>query len=239
MWITVPNRTEVATALLDAYREHTRSRGATRLVVDASEYSGYEPIYASAGGRMLDSDCRRQLDLAAIDRAQYAKWAAPSEKNAHYRIEIWKAPTAEHLLAPLVEAIQAMRDAPHTLEFEIPPPDVDLRRRIELGLLEVGVDRYIAAALTEDGEMAGVHEVVVYPDFRMANISTTGVPAKFRGHGLGLRLKAAMTLRLLEREPHVDAVSTSNNADNAPMVRVNEAMGFEIAETWNSWQFDL
>jgi RimJ/RimL family protein N-acetyltransferase len=240
MWITVPDRSEVAAALLDAYLEHARSRGATRLVLDAREYSGYEPSYTAAGGRVLDSDRRRQLDLATIDRAQYAAWAAPSEKNAHYEVSIWTAPTPEHLLAPLVEANEAMRDAPHgELEFEHPPPDVERRRRFEIAALKTGSKKSIAAALTADREMAGFHELTVFPDFRMATIGNTGVPAKFRGHGLGLRLKAAMTLHLLEREPHVDVISTWNNTDNAPMVRVNEAMGFEISETWNAWQFDL
>jgi RimJ/RimL family protein N-acetyltransferase len=240
IWIAVPERDEVAAALLDAYREHARNRGATRLVLDASEHSGHEPRFTAAGGRLLDSDRRRQLELATIDRAQYAKWAEPSEKNAQYRIELWKVPTPERLLAPMVEANEAMRDAPHgELEFEHPPPDVERRRRFETASLGTGAPMYIVAALTEDGEMAGFHEMVVFPDLRMANIGNTGVPAKFRGHGLGLRLKAAMTLHLLEHEPHVEVISTWNNTDNVPMVRVNDAMGFEISETWNAWQFEL
>ena len=108
MWITGPDRAEAAAALLDAYRDHTRSRGATRLVLEVSEYSGYEPYYTAAGGRVLASDRRRQLDLATIDRSRYAAWAAPSEKNAHYRIMIWQTPTPEHLLGPMVEANEAM-----------------------------------------------------------------------------------------------------------------------------------
>ncbi|MEY9930306.1 RimJ/RimL family protein N-acetyltransferase [Catenulispora sp. GP43] len=240
MWSTEPDRAEIAAALLDAYREQTRSRGATRLVLDGIEHSGYEPHYAAAGGRVLDTDIRRQLDLATIDRSQYTNWAEPSEKNAHYRIELWKVPTPEHLLGPMVDANEAMRDAPHgDLEFEHPPPDPDRRRRFETTSLGTGAQMHIIAALAEDGEMAGFHELIVFPDLRMANIGNTGVPAKFRGHGLGLRLKAAMTLHLLEHQPHVELISTWNNADNAPMVRVNEAMGFEIAETWNAWQFDV
>jgi len=239
VWIAGADRDAITAPLLDAFRNHARSRGATRLVMDTSEHSGHEPLYTAADGRMLDSERRRQLDLAAIDRAQYAKWAEPSEKNAHYRIELLTIPTPEHLLAPLVKANEAMRDAPHGVEYELPPPDVERRRRSEAVTLELGVKRYIAAALTEDAEVAGFHEVNVFPDFRMADIGNTGVPAKFRGHGLGLRLKAAMTLHVLEREPHVEVISTWNNADNALMVRVNEAMGFEVAETWNAWQFDL
>jgi GNAT superfamily N-acetyltransferase len=241
MWITASHRPDAAELLLEAAGDHARSRGATRLVLKTSEHSGYEPLYAAAGGRALDSDRRRQLDLSTIDHDHYALWAAPSEKNAHYRIELWKTPTPEQpLLAPLLEANKAMRDAPHgDLEFEPPPPDVGRRQRFEVDSLRTGGQMYIAAALAEDGEIAGFHEVIVLPDFRMADIGNTGVPARFRGHGLGLRLKALMTLALLEREPHVDSLSTWNDTDNAPMVRVNEAMGFEAAETWYAWQFDL
>ncbi|WP_194897464.1 GNAT family N-acetyltransferase [Catenulispora pinisilvae] len=240
MWIAVQDRVEVTTPMLEAYLDLVRSRGATRLLLDTSEYSGYEPLYAAAGGRVLGADRRRQLDLTTIDRDQYAKWAGPSEKNAHYRVEIWQTPTPEHLLAPLVEASEAMRDAPHgALVFDHPPPDVDRRRRTEAESLAAGTRMHIAAALTADGTIAGFHVVDVFPDFRMADIGNTGVPAEFRGHGLGLRLKAALTLHLLEHEPHVDLLSTWNNVDNAPMGRVNEALGFEIAEAWSSWQFEV
>jgi len=240
MWIAVQDRVEVTGPLLDAYKAHTRSRGAARLVLDTSEYSGYETLYAAAGGRVVNADRRRQLDLTAIDREQYAKWAEPSEKNAHYRIEIWRTPTAEHLLGPLAEANEAMRDAPHgELAYQNPPPDVDRRRRGEADSLAAGTQMYIAAALTEDGEIAGFHEVNVFPDFRMADVGNTGVPAAFRGHGLGLRLKALLTLHLLEHEPQLDVIATWNNADNAPMARVNEAMGYEVAEGWTTWEFGV
>lgn len=240
LWIAAQDRAEVTGPLVEAFKEYARSRGAVRLVLDSSEFSGYEPLHSAAGGRLLATDCRRQLDLTAIDRARYAAWAAPSEKNAHYRFEIWTVPTPEHLLPALVEANEAMRDAPHgDLEFKHAPPDVDRRRRSEASILASGPQMYIAAALTEDGEIGGFHEVLVLPDFRMADVGNTGVPAKFRGHGLGLRLKATLALHLLTHEPQLTTVSTWNDAQNAPMVRVNEALGYEIAETWSSWQFDL
>ena len=39
-----------------------------------------------------------------------------------------------------------------------------------------------------------MHETLVFGDFRMADVGHTAVPAKFRGHGLGLRLKAILAL---------------------------------------------
>jgi len=240
LWIAAEDRTEVAGPLLAACQAYARGRGCTRLILDTSEFSGYDALYTAAGGRVLSDERRRQLDLTAIDRDQYAAWAAPTEKNAHYRVEIWRTPTPERLLTTLVTATEAMRDAPHgDLTVEYPPPDVDRRRRMEADTLSAGAHVWIAAAFTEAGEIAGYHELLVFPDYRMADVGDTGVPAAFRGHGLGLRLKATLALHLLAAEPQVDTVSTWNNADNAPMVRVNDALGYEAVEAWNNWQFDL
>ena len=152
----------------------------------------------------------------------------------------WVVPTPDHLLSAVVRANEAMRDAPMgDLRVEYPPPDVGRRRRAEALIVAAGVRKHIIAAFTEDGEVAGFHEMFVVPGFRMADVGNTGVPAAFRGHGLGLRLKADLALRLLASEPEVDVVSTWNDADNEPMLRVNEALGYDRAEIWSNWQFDL
>ena len=197
-------------------------------------------MFTAEGARQVSGEFRSQLDLTAIDRGKYAAWAAPSEKNAHYRIESWTAPTPEELLTPLVTALDAMRDAPTgELGFEPPPPSPDRRRRSEADTLRSGARIHLVAALTPDGEIAGMHETLVFGDYRMADVGHTAVPAKFRGHGLGLRLKAILALTLLEREPRVEVVSTWNDSENVPMLRVNTALGYVRAEAWSNWQFDL
>jgi hypothetical protein len=73
----------------------------------------------------------------------------------------------------------------------------------------------------------------------MASVGNTAVTAKFRGHGLGLRLKATMALWLLTAEPRIELVDTWNDVGNHPMLRVNEALGYAKAEDWGTWQFEL
>lgn len=242
IWIRPGDRAETTVPLLDAFRDHARRRGASRFVLAVSEHAAadYEPRFAAEGGRKVSDEFRSQLDLRAIDREQYAAWAAPSAKNAHYRIESWTAPTPEELLAPLVTALDAMRDAPSgELNIEVPPPSTDRRRTVEADIVRSGTRMYFVAARTEDGEIAGMHETLVVGDYRLADVGHTAVQARFRGHGLGLRLKAILTLSLLEREPAVDAVSTWNDSENAPMLRVNDALGYVRADAWSNWQFDL
>ncbi|NUR58361.1 MAG: GNAT family N-acetyltransferase [Catenulispora sp.] len=234
-------RADALVPLLDASKERARAHGAKRLVLAFAQAApDYAPVFTAEGGRKVDIERRAQLDLKTVDREKYAAWAAPSEKNAHYRIRTWVGPTPEDLLPPLVLAAQAMRDAPTgDLEFDHPAPNVDRRRRIEQWFAAIGAHRHIIAAFTEDGTIAGLHGLFVVPGSPMAEISDTSVPAAFRGHGLGLRLKAAMTLRLLDSEPEIEVIGTWNNVDNAPMLRVNDALGFRTAEIWELWQFDL
>lgn len=241
-WIRPEYRSRSAVPLLEAFKAHTRARGGTRMATGFSEFSAadYEAVFSAAGGREVAGERRSQLDLTKIDRDQYAVWAAPSEKNARYGIQLWQTPTPEHLLAPLVTANEAMRDAPTgDLDFELPAPSVERRRRSEAENLAIGVRLYLIAALTGDGAIAGFHEMFVFPDSPMASVGNTGVSAAHRGHGLGLRLKAGLALALLEAEPRVEVVGTWNNSDNGPMLRVNEAMGYIKAEAWSNWQFDL
>lgn len=235
------DRAEVTVPLLDAYRAHARARGCSRVVVVVSDHgAGHEAVFAAEGGRRMSEDFHSQADLTAIDRARYAAWAQGSEKNAHYRIEHWSAPTPEHLLPSLIQTNEAMRDAPTgELDFAIAPPSVQRRRQSELELTAFGARIHLVAAFAEDGTMAGYHEATAFPDYRLAEIAHTAVSAKFRGHGLGLRLKAALALFLLEHEPQVEIISTWNDAGNTPMLRVNGELGYERAESWSSWQFDL
>ncbi|NUR25821.1 MAG: GNAT family N-acetyltransferase [Catenulispora sp.] len=242
LWVLPGRRADATPLLLDAFKAHARTLGCTKLVNGFSQFAaaGYEPVFEAAGGRKVSEERHSLLNLRAIDREQYAAWAAPAEKNAHYRIESWAAPTPEHLLSALVQANDAMRDAPTgDLEFHYPPPDVDRRREAEARLATTGERKHIIAALTGSGEVAGFHEMIIIPGFRQASVGNTAVPSKYRGHGLGLRLKAAMALHLLTAEPQIDVVETWNDADNRPMLRVNEALGYVKTENWGNWQFDL
>lgn len=56
-----------------------------------------------------------------------------------------------------------------------------------------------------------------------------------RGHRLGALVKAAVLRELTASLPQVRRVSTVNAEDNAPMVAVNEALGFVRAGQLSSW----
>ena len=64
----------------------------------------------------------------------------------------------------------------------------------------------------------------------------TVVRPEHRGHRLGLAIKLANAEELARVAPEVRVIITGNAAVNAPMIAVNEIMGFEVASDGNFWQ---
>jgi GNAT superfamily N-acetyltransferase len=67
----------------------------------------------------------------------------------------------------------------------------------------------------------------------------TVVEPEHRGHRLGLAMKLANLDLLARSASDVRVVVTGNASVNAPMIAVNDMMGFEIASEGNFWQKDL
>ena len=67
----------------------------------------------------------------------------------------------------------------------------------------------------------------------------TVVHPAHRGHRLGLAVKLANLEALARRAPAVRTIVTGNAAVNAPMIAVNDMMGFRIAGEGIFWQKHL
>ncbi len=57
-----------------------------------------------------------------------------------------------------------------------------------------------------------------------------------RGHRLGLAVKLANLDFLAEQAPAVRLIVTGNAQTNAPMIAVNDMLGFEVAGVGMFWQ---
>jgi hypothetical protein len=60
-----------------------------------------------------------------------------------------------------------------------------------------------------------------------------------RGHRLGLAVKLANLDSLEASFPGVALVVTGNAQENAPMIAVNEMLGFEVVANGTFWQKEL
>ena len=97
------------------------------------------------------------------------------------------------------------------------------------------VDAYALHEAT--GELVGytqVHVPQAHPQVGFQQ--DTLVMREHRGHGLGLRMKAAGTLALMAESPATTSVRTWNADDNAPMLAVNTALGYVHDGMMREWQ---
>jgi GNAT superfamily N-acetyltransferase len=63
----------------------------------------------------------------------------------------------------------------------------------------------------------------------------TLVMREHRGHGLGFAMKVANLVALERQFASARTISTWNAAENAPMIAVNDEMGFEVVALSNHW----
>jgi GNAT superfamily N-acetyltransferase len=99
------------------------------------------------------------------------------------------------------------------------------------------------AAVTQhrpSGRLVAFSELLLADDTpRQAWQLNTIVHPEHRGHRLGLAVKLANLDFLAERAPAVRTIRTSNAQDNAPMIAVNDMLGFEIVGVGMYWQKHL
>ena len=90
------------------------------------------------------------------------------------------------------------------------------------------------------GRLVAFSELLLAPDapaeaWQMATL----VHPEHRGHRLGLAVKLANLDALTRAAPLVRRIVTGNASVNAPMIAVNDLMGFEVAGAGHFWQKSL
>jgi GNAT superfamily N-acetyltransferase len=110
-------------------------------------------------------------------------------------------------------------------------------RQIEAALAAQNRAKVITVARHDDsGRLAGFPEIAVplgAPESVWQH--DTLVVREHRGHGLGFAMKLANVVALAQEFPAARSVSTWNAAENAPMIAVNDEMGFEVVAHSNYW----
>jgi len=183
-------------ALMTQACQTAAADGRTRITAQLSNATGPDTFATQFGGRNLGTVLAATLDLGAIDHDQYAAWAAPSTPNAGYELVRWSGRCPDELAQSYCATQDAMHDQP-TGEFayEFARTEVGQMRADEERLTRHGAEHHVLAAVDGAGQVAGFAEFMTYPDEPEAvDIWSTGVARDHRGHGLGLRLKAASGL---------------------------------------------
>ena len=79
-----------------------------------------------------------------------------------------------------------------------------------------------------DGKISGLTETDYLKELgHKISQRETGVRQAYKGRGLGKMLKAKMLLYIRREYPDVKYISTGNADSNAPMLSINQRLGFK------------
>lgn len=245
-------REGVGSALLAVARERARAHGRVRLVAEtvqpapgrgALESGG--PAFATAmGAKLVLAEARRQLTVSDFDDAAARAMADRARAHADgYSIVQWSGPAPEQYLADRAYLESRMSTDPPLGELAWEPEafDADRMREQQAVLQRRGFRSYTTGARHDaTGRLVGVTSIIMATSIDDYGYQwETIVDPEHRGHRLGWLIKAENFLLVRRKEPRVRSIQTWNADVNAPMLAINDAMGFRQLDVAAEWQLDL
>ena len=232
-------RSGVGSSFLPVIVRMMDRHGATTVGFWAEEESGHEFLkWVGAAPKMSSIESR--LKMAEVDWPMLERWVAEgTQRSPQTKLEVYDGPLPEAMWTDYTPQLSSMLN---TIPFEdldhgeiVVTPEMmrEFYARAEVtgGVLHTVMTR------EPDGVISGItdtlwapyHRTIVYQQF-------TGVRPSARGRGLGKWIKAAMLLHLRELYPGVEWVATDNAGSNAPMLKINRAMGFKAYRQGTAYQ---
>jgi GNAT superfamily N-acetyltransferase len=194
---------------------------------------GFEPrLSGNTRHLRLPLDPRRREELGAM--------VAGAPDAAAYRMLTFETPWPRAYFADECALLRVMStDEPAgDPEREVEAWDEQRLREGDELCRARGVRKLAAVARhVASGRLVAMTEIVVADDLpRQAWQQVTVVHPAHRGHRLGLAVKLANLELLAEQAPKAEVIVTGNASVNAPMIAVNDLMGYEVAGNGMFWQ---
>ncbi len=232
-------RRGIGTAFLPVVVELMADHGCTTVSFWTEEESGHE-FLKWIGADPKFSSIESRLKLSEVDWPLLERWVAEGQaRSPQTRIEIYDGRVPEGLWPDYAPQLSSILN---TIPFEsldhgeiVVTPDMFREWYARMDVTQ-GVQTTVMAR-EPDGVISGMtdtvwapyHRTIIYQQF-------TGVRPSARGRGIGKWIKAAMLLHLRDMFPDAQWVSTDNAGSNAPMLKINRAMGFKPYRQGRSYQ---
>jgi mycothiol synthase len=232
-------RRGIASTFLPVTIELMRRHGCTTVGFWAEEDSAHR-FLRRIGAEPRLSSIESRLRLSEVDWPVLERWVAEGQsRSPQTKVEIYDGRVPEELWADYAPQLSSMLN---TIPFEeldhgeiVVTPEqfrewyarMDLTDAVQHTVMTRAADGVISGIT--DTMWAPYHRTIVYQQF-------TAVRPDARGRGLGKWIKAAMLLHLRSLYPELEWMSTDNASSNAPMLKINRAMGFKPYRHGNYYQ---
>lgn len=201
-----------------------------------------DPFSRAVGAGVARVNRTSELVLARADWPMIERWAAaPRARELGYQLEVVEGAFPARLRQDAARFHHIMQTAPRdALAAGDVTIDADFVAGLDRALAESRRARWTVLVRDRAGVTVGGTEVTFEPGSpRLAVQQNTGVDLAHRGLGLAKWVKAAMLQRIRDARPLVRAVRTDNAFSNAPMLAINDALGFSVVSTRTEWQAEV
>ena len=223
-------RNGIGKKLLMKVYDYAKGIGKSLLVTGSSCDAG-KGFLNTIGAQLALSGVDNRLNLKEVDWSMVETWAKEGPKrspNTALKI-VHKMPD---------EILEAYSKVYTEVVNQQPLGDLDVGaivftpesyRVMEDRFERMGRKWITMYAQESDGKISGLTEVFYNPALEtFISQNMTGVQEEFRGRGIGKWLKAAMLLHIQDNYPKIEIITTGNATSNAPMLSINNRLGFKV-----------
>ena len=232
-------RRGVGTSWLAILADVMDRHGCTTASMGAEEAPGHA-FLRWAGAEARFSGAENRLEVAGVDWEMVRRWVEEGQtRSPSTKLEIYDGPLPESMWAEFAPQLSTMLNTIPMENLDIGDIVVTPDQMKDFYTRGEATGEVVHTALTRepDGTITAISDVNWAP-YRPAIIHQqfTGVLPSARGRGLGKWIKAAMLLHLKEVYPDMQWVSTDNAGSNAPMLGINEKLGFKRYRSGTEYQ---
>jgi GNAT superfamily N-acetyltransferase len=223
-----------------------------KVICEASETEGqsllvwrtYDTVTAAEafsrwiGGSIARDNRNSETRLSDIDWELVDRWVQDGKKlTDDYAIIFVEGVYPTDLVPDAVALHQIMQTQPKDdLDTEDVHLSADDIAEHDRALLVAGRQRWSVFIRDKTGTSVGGTVMTFEPwDPTIALQENTGIDPEHRGRGLAKWVKALMLDKVRTDLPMVERVETGNAFSNAPMLAINDALGFKVTETRTEW----
>jgi len=202
--------------------------GKSRLIIETrTEHQSLFLI--DLGANIVSERATNRLHLSDVNREMIKRWRAEGPKRAPgVMIERFSSVPEEDLNQYSELYTETWNQAP----LEEATPDMvvtpESRKNMERYFESQGEIWTTMISREPDGAISGLTEIWYHPEsWHLIEQGLTGVREKYRGRGIGKWLKAEMLVYAMKAYPRAQVVEAGNADANAPMLSINQRMGFK------------
>ncbi|NHJ84980.1 MAG: GNAT family N-acetyltransferase [Asgard group archaeon] len=208
------------------------------LLITTSTSSSGKSFLEKIGAQIALAGVENRLFLDEVDWLMLDQWIQEGGKRSpNSKLEVYTT-IPDDLIEDYCNAYTEVVNQQPLGELDVGKiiTTPEIYREQEKMFVEMGRIWLTMICKEADGSISGLTEVRYNPA-RETIISQlmTGVMASYRGRGIGKWLKAAMLQKIREEFPKVKIITTGNANNNAPMLSINNRLGFKVhKETLNA-----